>query len=91
MRVEHPSCHPSHGPSLLPPQVLGVPPYAKIIEEPPELPIEAVALFSIAGCASHDPFRKSEGTVIMHRQSGQWPSARNAGHLGDVRYPRGCA
>ena len=27
----------------------------------------------------------------VHRQSGQWPSARNAGHLGDVRYPRGCA
>ena len=27
----------------------------------------------------------------VHRQSGQWPSARNAGYLGDVRYPRGCA
>ena len=48
---------------------------------------------SLAGCGSHEPFRKSGGKAMthgVHRQYGQWLSPRSSVHRGLCLYPFGC-
>ena len=48
---------------------------------------------AFAGCASHEPFRKSEGIATTHgaqKECGQWFSLWSFGYCGDFLYHHGC-